>query len=133
MTTEEAVKHIAYQCDGTTYRNEPVFDKELAVEHNIVVAYGASDDLLELCGAVDDEIGAFNGCKIYLSQKLNVKRMSKHGARVEVHAKWNDTASDGDPCWVIETDSPCQADFMIYEDGEPFCRGVVFVAKKATL
>lgn len=39
-----------------------------------------------------------------------------------IKAVWHD---EGGPCWTFETDIPHEI-FTIFEDGEPFCEGIVF-------
>ena len=47
--------------NGRSYRNEITSSEEkLAKENNLVVVYGASDDLVELAGAMSEEFGDSN-------------------------------------------------------------------------
>jgi hypothetical protein len=46
--------------------------------------------------------------------------------RVDLHfAQQNDDNPDSEACWEIRTTAP-HAPFMIYDDGQKFCRGAVF-------
>ncbi len=106
-----------------------------AERHGLVVVYGDSDDLMELEGAIDDEVGACEGTIIKVdtfgvlpdwgdgiedeaSAEDYFKR--KPNARA-IEAKWD---HDG-YSWTYETDIP-HATFEILEDGEKYCRGIVF-------
>lgn len=91
------------------------------------------DDNVELCGAINDEVGAYNGTTVYLTpdgilQEPECGRDDcPHFARERekartVKAVWHDK---GGPCWTFETDIPHET-FTVMEDGEPFCVGIVF-------
>lgn len=122
------VVEVAAQLDGCEYHNEG--SKELWVllkAQGIVVVYGYSDDLMEFSGAIDDEIGAetayvtpaglFEACECectYSKKALKATRTIK--------ALW---CAEPDICWTYETDIP-HATFNVMEDGEVYCRGIVF-------
>lgn len=127
-------KELAEQLNGTHY---PVnISKELlrqAKAAGLVVVYGASDDLMEFAGAVDDELGAYNGTTAYLSSSgllqndcsddecPHFEKMKDRAATVE--ALW---CEEGDYSWTYKTDIPHWT-FEVLEDGEPpYCRGIVF-------
>ncbi len=131
---------MAARLTGREYGSETTpEDEALAKEHGLVIVFGASDDLLEFRGAIDDELGAWNGRFARVDQKgltsefegidlhaRNAKELLRDYFRREdkgatIHAKW---ATDG-YSWIITTDTP-HATFEIVEDGEPFCRGIVF-------
>lgn len=66
VTKEE----LAKQLHGADMLN--IVPEELvkvAKENNLVILYGYSDDLLELEGAIHDEVDAWNGVTIHLSKK----------------------------------------------------------------
>lgn len=101
----------------------------------LLVIFGASDDLTELRGALNDEAGAYNGATHRIDAKGfipywddldhdNENECADYFARknggVEVRAIWD---KDG-YSWAIETDVP-HATFDILEDGETYCRGIV--------
>jgi len=63
----DTIEDLARLLDGNEYRDElrneyniNVYD--LCKEKGWVIAFGASDDLLELEGAISDEFGAWDGC-----------------------------------------------------------------------
>lgn len=102
---------------------------QIAKENNLVVVYGASDDLMIMCGAIDDEFGT----KLYLDSKgiigndchnedcpCFIKR--KSGGKL-VEALFS--PKDRNISWEIRTEIP-HSKFIIMEDGEEFCEGIVF-------
>lgn len=63
----DTIEDLAKLLDGNGYRDELQNDYginvyDLCKEKGWVIAYGASDDLLELEGAISDELGAWDGC-----------------------------------------------------------------------
>lgn len=124
-----SVKQIAEILDGICYGVEDAKINALQLPEDIVVVFGYSDDNAEFRGAIDDEIGCFNG---------GFLRFMKDGFH------WDDSAGEYVGCniieavwceeytedgkmipWIYKTDILHET-FMIYEDGEPFCRGIVF-------
>lgn len=127
-------KELAAQLDGNKYGNEITKEQEaLAAAYGLVVVFGYSDDAVELCGAIDDEVGAFDGTTFRVNREGvlqqpecdcgNCKYFKAATAEaMEIKAIWGNT---GNPCWSFETDIPHET-FNIYEDGELFCVGIVF-------
>lgn len=65
------LKEFAEKLNGTEYNGYPIFSKEdigIAKENGFVIVTGASDDLMEFEGAVEDEAGCFDGGKVYISK-----------------------------------------------------------------
>lgn len=104
----------------------------------LLVIFGASDDLTELRGALSDEAGAWEGATHRIDAKGFVPDwesldhddeaecadyFKRKGSGVEIRARWN---ADG-YSWLIEADVP-HAPFVIMEDGEVYCRGIVIDA-----
>ena len=105
-------------------------EAEAAKENGLVIVYGASDDLMELEGAIYEEFdyeetvyldanGIFESrcededCPYAEEQKARCKTIK---------------AIFCPPCggtWAYETEIP-HATFKIYEDGELYCTGIVF-------
>lgn len=118
--------------DGSEYRKEG--SRELFAEMKaagLVAAFGASDDLLEFRGAIDDEVGAYEGVEVRISNGDLVKNECRDSdcpnfnphppGSFEVKAEWD---ADG-YSWKLSTDTPCHY-FEVVEDGEKYCRGIVF-------
>lgn len=127
------IEVIANALNGSTYPFEPSQETQRAAkEGGIVIVFGASDDLMEFRGAIYDEIGAYKGTVAYVTRKGRVANECgndecPHYARAKakadtIRAVWSDK---GDPCWSYETDIP-HATFEVMEDGEVYCRGIVF-------
>jgi hypothetical protein len=126
-------KQFAAKLVGATYRN--VISKELAAEAKaagLVVVYGMSDDLMEFDGAIYDELGGYNGETAYLTSAgllqnecdhdecPHFEKLKEQAATIE--ALW---CAEGDYSWTFKTDIPHET-FEITEDGETYCRGIVF-------
>jgi len=144
-------QQLAERMNGNECRDEISDELEtLAKENNLVVIFGASDDLVELRGAINDECGAGifyldrngliqNECGdedcIYYREKL--EEGLKSGKIIEVKAWWcgeceGETLEDsifdpiGKPNWcytsigILLKHSP----FRIMEDNECYCLGM---------
>lgn len=97
----------------------------------LVAVFGASDDLMEFRGAIDDEIGAYNGTTAYLTSSgllqndcendncPHFKKLKK--AAATIRAIWD----SGGFSWRYETEIPHEK-FVVNEDGEGYCEGIVF-------
>ena len=111
------------------------FDR--AADAGLVVVFGYSDDNVEFRGAIDEEVGAWNGTTIHVTPDGLLEppacsddvedctcpyfAAAKKRAKI-INALWHDK---GGPCWTFETDMPHET-FTVMEDGEPFCEGIVF-------
>jgi hypothetical protein len=134
------VKEWAAKLSGVEY--DSGFDlgkyhKELKAD-GVIIAYGESDDLLEFTGACWSEVGAFEGAEVKIACRSRGEafifdeeenRDSAEFNRSEIAAMQTVKAIRGpeelDAGWLIETEIPHET-FDIMEDGELFCRGVVF-------
>lgn len=96
-----------------------------AIENNIVIVFGSSDDLIEFRGAIDDEGGAYGGGE-YLVTYGDVGYDEQPGKK-NLKAIWHD---EGNPCFTYETKIPHET-FDVWEDGEKYCVGIVFDLKDA--
>ncbi len=57
-------KQLAAQLNGREYGSEITKEEEAAAKKaGLVVVYGASDDLVELRGAIEEEVGAYDMLK----------------------------------------------------------------------
>ncbi|MCD8350067.1 MAG: hypothetical protein LUC93_05575 [Planctomycetaceae bacterium] len=129
MTKEE----LAAMLDGREIGDEITKEEaETASENGLVVVFGYSDDSMEFRGAIDEEVSCFDGGIAYLknghflANKCDDERCPYFNAllqtAVTIEAVWHDT---GSPCWTYKTDIP-YVEFKIMEDGEEYCRGIVF-------
>lgn len=124
MTLKEYAKII----NGKTY-GYPMFSKEekrIAKENGFVIVTGASDDLMEFEGAIEDEGGCFDGGPVYFTKGgVECERKTKNVIR----AIWCGEDENGVVVpWMYETNIPHET-FDIYDDGELYCRGIVFDVK----
>lgn len=130
-------KELAALLNGREYRKEITAAEEVqARAHGLVVVFGASDDLMEFRGAIHDEIGCFDGGTAYLTSAgllqndcendcendecPHFEKMKEKAATID--ALW---CAEADYSWTFKTAIP-HATFEIVEDGEPYCRGIVF-------
>lgn len=127
-----AVMDFAKRLDGREYGKEiSRAEEKEAKASGLVVVFGASDDLMEICGAAYDEIPAFGGAVAYFDMQGTVvngcndpncpyfKSAKKRAATIK--AIWDSHGYS----WTYETAIP-HATFDILEDGGKYCRGLVF-------
>lgn len=121
-------KELAHIINGREYGYEIFRDvRRAAIDAGLVIVSGASDDLIEFDGAIYDEGGCFDGGKIFFDRT----GVSQDGSELAncIEAFWCDESAldeNGNvTTWTYKTDITYET-FMIYEDGEPYCRGIVF-------
>jgi hypothetical protein len=131
------IKEWAKKLNGREYLKEITSQEEKeAKEDGVIIAFGYSDDNLEFRGAIDDEIGAYDGATVKLTKDLTVFSESKNAEsfnynRHEIQkmpkvkaiscpTKNEETIAT----WEITTKLPHEK-FKIYEDGDLFCIGIV--------
>lgn len=140
MTKEQ----LAAKLNGREYGDEMSKDEEReARNHGLVVVFGYSDDNAEFRGAIDDEYPCFGGGEIKLHARGLINGHDKDYCPCQfcgykpaaakcatLRAVW---CKGPEYSWTYETEIP-HATFDIVEDGERFCRGIVFsVADLPTL
>lgn len=115
-------KELAQALDGREvgYEIDELYEKR-ARESGLLVVFGYSDDNTEFRGAIDDELGSYNGGVFFVS-RAGVSEDAEDGGR-RIDAVWGD--SEAGASWSYITDIPHET-FNIYEDGELFCVGIVF-------
>ena len=134
ITKEE----LAARLNGREYGSEITKDEEkLAKENNLVVVYGASDDLCEFAGATYDEIGCYGGKSINIYKKgifpdwEEVKDDEELAAEYLKNKKKVVRTIKAIWCgkegfnWTYETDIP-HVTFEIFDDGEKYARNIIF-------
>lgn len=131
MTAQELAQLLNGREDGNVLTRE---ETERAKADGLVVVFGYSDDNMEFRGAIDDEVGCYNGGDAYVSQDGVFQNECDEEdcpyawkikeSLPEVTALWD---CDG-YSWVYKTEIPhCVFDVM--EDGEKYCQGIVFNIK----
>lgn len=150
LTKEE----LAARLDGRSYRNEITQEEEkLAKENRLVAIFGASDDLIELRGAINEELGLASF--IRLSRKGIPESDCKAGDECACYKKWLTAALKrrevleipihwggegmdslaynmlGKPTWCFDCEN-LEGKFATFDildeydgDKEYFCRGIV--------
>jgi len=127
---------MALRLTGREYGAEITKNEEdMANKAGLVVVFGYSDDGVELRGAIDDELSAYEGTIIHVSADGLVQNKCDdedcpnfagyNGPGIhKIEALWCAEGDDG-PAWIYKTDIT-HSTFDIMEDGEVFCRGIVF-------
>jgi hypothetical protein len=136
MTKEQ----LAEKLNGRDCDNSPFLSKEESDEakaNGLVVVYGASDDLIEVEGAIDDEGGCYDGGEIYIDRDgllanydqvidddlpIYVERKRK---AAKIFALW--CSKDGF-AWAYASRIP-RATFIITDNNnedKTYCEGIVF-------
>jgi hypothetical protein len=129
-------KEWAEKLNGREY-NEELTEQECKElkQQQLVVVFGASDDLMEFRGAINDEFDCFEGGTVALNNEgllrskcsdpkcpyflILVGRAVRKQRTVE--AIWG---KDG-YSWVYNTKIPHET-FDILVDGEKYCKGIIF-------
>lgn len=128
------IQDFAKMLDGREMGNEMTWEqKEQAKKLGFVVVFGYSDDNAEFEGAIDDAVSCYNGKTIYLDEKGLFTKCDygcPHSQLAQkkcktIEAVWHD---EGPIAWTYETDIP-HAEFDVMEDGEVWCKGIVFDIK----
>ena len=124
------ITEAAAALDGNEYGKEGSAELFSAMrDAGLVAIFGYSDDVAELRGAIDDEVGAST---IYLTENGLYRKSCEdeycpHEKTVRlncrtVEPRWCD---EPDVSWTYRTDIPHKV-FHIMEDGDVYCRGIVF-------
>ena len=143
MTKEELAARLHGRSIGKEITPE---EEQLAKDAGLVVVFGYSDDNVELRGVIHDEAGCYNGGEVELCEDESVleawdqvdhdseraceeyfeRKGLPHKTLV---CKWGEGETYS---WTYEIGVPC-ASFDVLENGEPWCRGIVFaIADLAT-
>jgi len=135
-----------------------IHESELAKENNLIVIFGASDDLIEFRGVLHDEIYADDGTDFIIAvpgQELEtgeywndmpayVKATEimpvaintedpRSNIPEKISATWCPKDQDIDQCsWYIKTDLP-HSSFLIKQDEDIYCRGIVINVSDLTV
>jgi len=135
---QKELENLAARYDGWEYGDDVTNEEEAKLkDRGIVMVFGASDDLVELRGAIDSEAGAYEGATLFFHNGKLLEnecedekcpyfkelQMQNHSKFVE--ALWCVNGDESEYSWTFETDIP-HVTFDIYEDGEKYCRGILF-------
>ena len=142
MTKEQ----LAEQLNGNEYGEEMTAEQErLAKKHDLLIVFGASDDLVELRGAINDGIDACDSIDFFIDTKAKTiiadidvydeDVLRRYDAleyvkdRIAKALKFTAIWDADGYSWVYELDFP-HAEFDILEDGDKYCRGIVIDLKE---
>lgn len=127
------IKEIAELIDGIEY-TEKIDHRitNLACKNNIVIVYGASDDMMEFRGAIEEEEKSYMGTTVKIDSNGIIgnrcdncncpyHQQQKDECKHYVKALWG----TGDVSWNYETNIEHKT-FHIREDGKVYCIGIVF-------
>jgi hypothetical protein len=130
-------KELAAKLNGREYWYE-ITDEEVrqAKEAGLVVVFGASDDLIEFRGAIRDEGDCYDGGTVLIDTKGVLPSWDEASESEESAQEYFERkakartitalfANEPGYTWTYKTDIPHET-FEIVEDGEPYCRGIVF-------
>lgn len=123
--TDGKLREIADKLNGIAYGEDISSIEAEAKEAGIVIVIGASDDLMEFSGAIEDEGGCFDGGEVYFDRD-GVSQDDTKRANV-IEALWCDAHDENgiQATWAYRTEIPHET-FKVFEDGELYCIGIVF-------
>ena len=126
-------EQLAEQLNGIEYPTRFSPDVlEMAKGNRLVIVSGDSDDLMSFNGAINDEVSAYEGGTVHLTNTGLLKsecedwycphenRRRAAAAKIEALCY-----AEAGYTWTFKTDIP-HATFEVVEDGGPFCRALVF-------
>ena len=128
-------KELAKKLNGRQYGKEiSASEEKQAKASGLVVLFGASDDLAEFRGAINDETGRCDGRDLFIT---TAGPMDEHEGcdctycgfkaakktAVKISALWCD---EGCYSWTYKTTIPHET-FEIMDGSEHYCRGIVFL------
>ena len=125
-------KEIATILDGMAYGADlPAASVLDAKRNGITIVFGVSDDLMEFRGAIEGEVVCFDGSIAYLDKNGLVQNECDNEdcpyfqeiiqRTNAIRAIWD---SEG-YSWIYKTDIPHET-FDVLEEGQKYCRGIVF-------
>lgn len=129
MTPKEAAEAL----NNSQYREEGSRELFKSMKDvGLVAVFGASDDLMEFRGAINDEIGAYEGATAYLNKDGLLTNecdddRCPHFAKLKAKAATIDAlwCEEPDYSWTYRTEIPHET-FEVLEDDDKYCRGIVF-------
>lgn len=138
----KTIHDLAALLNGRQYRDETTPDIEnIAANNNWLIVFGASDDLMEWRGAINDETGAGSSCyeeKFILRCKKGKWEFIDFSEFDEIDSSLLDwikpvpnllitpvwSVGESGASWEYITNLP-SAPFNIFEDDELYCVGLV--------
>jgi len=108
--------------------------KQLAKDNGLVIVRGGSDDLMMFDGAINDEVGVFDGgiALVYKGGLLEEREQMETDEELEIWFNNKKVAKQieafwdrGEYTWSYESEIP-HSTFEVKEDDEVYCLGMVF-------
>jgi hypothetical protein len=132
------IEEVANILDKIEYGEDisPI-DMKYAKCNDAVIVFGASDDLLEFRGAINDEVGCYGGGMVYFNRSGELRSecgddYCPYFAKLRANAsKIKAIWGAGGYAWTYETDIPHET-FEMTDDGCYYCRGIVFLLSDVT-
>jgi hypothetical protein len=128
------LKEAAAMLDCREYQSELTLDEEkLLKESGIVALFGRSDDIVELRGAIHDDVEAYRRTTLHFGKDGLIQNLCRDGDCPYFH----EAAASAKPIYAMWCEDeypwsfnaglgiPCE-EFTIFDDGEKYCRGMVF-------
>ncbi len=125
-------KEWAQLLNGREYGSELSREEEKqAATDGVIIAYGYSDDGVEFAGAAHYHAPAWEGGVFWITNGFEIydsKKNKLSERKVKIIAIWcpTDVNKKSWASWEIRADVCEYHTFDIMEDGELFCRGIVF-------
>ena len=125
------LKEFAAMLNGREYSYLQFTKEELQIakDNGFVIVNGASDDLVELEGAITDEEDCWEGGTISVKAIPDggIVHNCERSNTFSFDVKWcKDKDENGNVIpWTYDVQIEHE-DFMICVDGEPYCRGFIF-------
>lgn len=117
---------FAVKLNHREYREELSREEiRMAKELGFVIVFGASDDLIEFYGAINEEFDCYGGGFFQFDalskcfSPVEENEVNKNCFYIEP------LFAEGEYTWVYRTNIP-HAEFDIIENGEKYCRGIIF-------
>lgn len=134
MTKEE----LAEKLNNIDMNDDYFLSSKKDNEYNLVIVYGASDDLIQFRSGINDEGDCYEGGD-FLIDKIGLlpsfeqlrdydedeEEFERYFARKPKAKKITAIWDNGEYSWTYETDIP-HATFDIMEGNEKYCRGIIF-------
>lgn len=135
------VQEFAAKLNGREYGEEMSNDeRKQAKRDGLIMICGASDDVMEVNGALEEELGAYPGVSfvVAINGVLNPQPyIQSRGTAIDelpdvldwptLDAVWSDKTLDKHYAWSYRTEIPhATFDVRDGDDGSYYCRGIVF-------
>ena len=126
------IQEFANLLNGRQYGKEITKEEEeKAKQLGYVIVFGYSDDIVEFRGAINDEVGCYNGGMILVDSNGVFEQCEcecSHSKIAKKNAKLIKVIFGQEYTWQFLAIIPHES-FYIYEDNEIYCNGIIFDIK----